>query len=68
MDGLPRTLQAVEKLPVAAGGPRFWFKNACFEPLKPDLKPPESIYAVMNVPGSSFSTRCRILGNPHAGI
>ncbi len=51
--------QPVEKPSITACGSRFGFKNACFEPLKPDLEPPEPVYAAMNVPGSSFFNRLR---------
>jgi hypothetical protein len=54
--GFPRRPQPVEKLSVAAWGPRFRFKNAYFGALKRDLKPLEPVYAAMNVLGSSFST------------
>jgi hypothetical protein len=63
---LPLSGQAVEKLPVTTSSPQFGFKNACFGPLKPDLKPLEPVYGAINVPGSSFSTGCGLLGNTAA--
>jgi hypothetical protein len=54
--GFPTLHLAVEKLSVTASGTQSGCKNACFGPLKPDLKPLGPACAAINVPGSRFST------------